>query len=234
MGLLNNVIPFTLIVFGETRISSGLASILNATTITNSNPGTITTNLNHGYSTGQTCYVNGATGMTAINGATLTATVLNEKQFTCGINTSGYGAYTGNGVVTPNFRNTSVTINSYPDSYTIPFVLPPAQTVTMVVTWNTSSTNYVSPVSVAQLAQPALAQYINAIPVGAPINTLEMTAIFQDAVVSLIPTVLLTRLVFTIYINGIMTAPGSGTGIVSGDPESYFTIAQSSVTVEQG
>ncbi len=32
MGMLNNVIPFTLIVFGETRISSGLASILNATT----------------------------------------------------------------------------------------------------------------------------------------------------------------------------------------------------------
>lgn len=32
MGLLNNVVPFTLIAFGETRISSGLASILNATT----------------------------------------------------------------------------------------------------------------------------------------------------------------------------------------------------------
>jgi drug/metabolite transporter (DMT)-like permease len=32
MGMLNNVIPFTLIVFGETRIASGLASILNATT----------------------------------------------------------------------------------------------------------------------------------------------------------------------------------------------------------
>ncbi len=32
MGVLNNVIPFTLIVFGETRIASGLASILNATT----------------------------------------------------------------------------------------------------------------------------------------------------------------------------------------------------------
>lgn len=32
MGILNNVVPFTLIVFGETRISSGLASILNATT----------------------------------------------------------------------------------------------------------------------------------------------------------------------------------------------------------
>src|SRR5579862_1302540 len=32
MGLLNNVVPFTLIVYGETRIASGLASILNATT----------------------------------------------------------------------------------------------------------------------------------------------------------------------------------------------------------
>ncbi len=32
MGLLNNVIPFALIVYGETRIASGLAAILNATT----------------------------------------------------------------------------------------------------------------------------------------------------------------------------------------------------------
>ena len=32
MGLLNNIIPFCLIVWGQTRIGSGLASILNATT----------------------------------------------------------------------------------------------------------------------------------------------------------------------------------------------------------
>lgn len=32
MGLLNNVLPFTLIVWGQTQIASGLASILNATT----------------------------------------------------------------------------------------------------------------------------------------------------------------------------------------------------------
>ena len=32
MGLLNNVIPFTLIVWGQVQIASGLASILNATT----------------------------------------------------------------------------------------------------------------------------------------------------------------------------------------------------------
>ncbi|HUW64912.1 MAG TPA: DMT family transporter [Spirochaetia bacterium] len=32
MGMLNNLIPFSLIIWGETRIASGLASILNATT----------------------------------------------------------------------------------------------------------------------------------------------------------------------------------------------------------
>jgi drug/metabolite transporter (DMT)-like permease len=32
MGLLNNVLPFSLIVFGQREIASGLASILNATT----------------------------------------------------------------------------------------------------------------------------------------------------------------------------------------------------------
>lgn len=32
MGLLNNVVPFSLIAFGETQVSSGVASILNATT----------------------------------------------------------------------------------------------------------------------------------------------------------------------------------------------------------
>jgi len=32
MGLLNNIVPYSLIAFGETKVSSGLASILNATT----------------------------------------------------------------------------------------------------------------------------------------------------------------------------------------------------------
>ena len=32
MGILNNVLPFSLIVWGQMHIASGLASILNATT----------------------------------------------------------------------------------------------------------------------------------------------------------------------------------------------------------
>jgi hypothetical protein len=172
--------------------------------------------------------------MSGINGTPLTITVLTEKTFSIGINTTSSGTWTSGGVVTPNFRNITATINEYPDSYTIPIVIPPAQTVTMTVTWNTSDSNFVSPTAVAQLAQPELAAYINSIPVGAPINEFEMTAVFQAAVVSLIPTVLLTRLVFSVSINGVVTAPEAGTGIVVGDPESYFTCAASSVTVIQG
>jgi hypothetical protein len=33
MGLLNNVIPFSLIVAGQTRIASGIASVLRGNTI---------------------------------------------------------------------------------------------------------------------------------------------------------------------------------------------------------
>jgi len=211
-----------------------VGSTLAVTGITNANPGVVTTNLNHGFATGQVINIAGAVGISGVNGTPLTITVITEKTFSIGIDTTSSGAWTSGGVVTPNFRNVTVTINSYPDSYTIPLVIPPVQTVTMAVTWNTSSLNYVSPTGVAQLVQPALAAYVNAIPVGAPINELEMTAVFQAAVVSLIPTILLTRLVFSVSINGISTAVQSGTGIVVGDPESYFSCSPSSIAVVQG
>ena len=214
-------------------ISTLVGSTLAVSGITAASNGVVTTTLNHGYSTGQAVTIAGVSPG-GYNQTYASITVLTETTFETNINTSGYGAYVSGGVCTPNFRNTSATINSYPDSYTVPFVLPPSQAVTMTVTWNTTSLNYVSPTGVAQLAQPPLAAYINAIPVGAPINIFDMNAVFQVAVVSIIPTVLLTRLVFTVYINGVMTGPESGTGIVAGDPESYFTIAASSITVVQG
>ena len=219
---------------GMLDVSTLVGSQLLVTAITNANPGVMTTNLNHGYATGQVINVTGVTGMSGINSTPLTITVLTETTFSLGINTTSSGAYVSGGVVTPNFRNVTATINSYPDSYTIPFVVPPAQTVTVTATWNTSSLNFVSPVGVAQLVQPAIAAYVNAIPVGAPINTLDMTNIFQTAVEPIIPTNLLTRLVFSVAINGITTAPATGTGIISGDPESYFSLAASAVTVIQG
>lgn len=211
-----------------------VGSVLAVTGITNANPGVVTVDLNHGYTTGQVINIAGAVGISGINGTPLTITVVTQTSFSIGINTTSSGTWTSGGVVTPNFRNQSISISNYPDTYAIPFVVPPVQNVTMDVTWNTSSLNYVAPTGVAQLAQPALAAYINSIPVGAPINELEMTAVFQTAVVSLIPTTLLTRLVFAVYINTVLTAPSSGTGTVFGDPESYFLCSSSSITVVQG
>jgi Ubiquitin-activating enzyme E1 FCCH domain len=215
-------------------VNTLVGSTLAVTGITTANPGVVTTNLNHGYSTGQVVVINGVVGMTGINGVPIVIVVLSPTTFSI-INTTSFGTWTSGGVATPNFRNVTVTINDYPDSYAIPLVIPPVQTVAMTVTWNTlPTTNFVSPTGVASLAQPALAAYINSIFVGAPINVLILENTFQDAVASILPANLLDVLVFSVSINGIVTAPGTGTKTIFGDPESYFSCAAPSISVVQG
>jgi hypothetical protein len=217
--------------FDITRL---VGSTLRVTGITQANPGVVTTNLNHGYTTGQVCEINGIVGMTALNGVSITATVLTEKTFSIGTNTTSYGAYVSGGVVTPNLRNITANVYDYPDTYTIPFVNPPSQTVAVAITWNTLSPYLVSGTAMTQAVQPAIATYINSIPVGQPINELDAIAVFQAATAALVPTALLSRLVFVWSINGITTSPESGTYIIDGDPESFFSCPQSNITVTQG
>ena len=213
-----------------------VGSTLFIGSVTLANPGVVTTVLNHGYATGQAVTINGAQGMTELNGNTYTIIVITETTFSIGVNTSGYTAYTEGGICTPNFRNVVVNINDYPDTYAIPFVSPPQQLVTMSVTWNTNSLNYVSPAAVAQLAQPALVSYINNLAVGQPINVDVMIYTFQTAVASLLQTQLIDRLVFSVSINGVGASPASGTCIISGDPESYFetNAAGTGIVITQG
>lgn len=212
-------------------ISTLTGSVMTIAGITAANPGVVTTVLNHGYVTGQSVTINNS-DPTNYDG-TYTATVIDEKNFSIG-NTTGFGAYVGNGFCTPNARNMVVSINDYPDTYMIPFVLPPQQTVAISLLWNTTSTNAISAAAVSQLGVTALVNYINSIPVGAPINLFELQNAFQIAVVSLIPTALLTRMIFAVSINGIGVSPDTGTGIIAGDPESYFFTDATSVTVSQG
>jgi hypothetical protein len=219
---------------GMADVNVLVGSTLAVTAITNSNPGTMTVSLNHGYSNAQVINVTGVVGMSGINSTPLTITVVTPTSFTLGINTTSSGTYTSGGVVTPNFRNTSVTLIYTPDSYTVPFVLPPVQTVTMTVTWNTNSLNIVSNTAVATLVQPAIAAYVNAIYVGQPMTLLELNDAFITAVSSILAENLITRLVFTVSINGIVTAPGSGLQTIVGDPESYFLCVASGVSVVKG
>lgn len=215
-------------------ISSLVGSTMVVTAITLANPGVVTTELNHGYATGDIVEINGATGMTAINGVPLTVTVITEKTFSIGVNTSGYSAYTGSGVLTPNNRNIVETIYDYPNTYAIPFVIPPVQPVAITLVWNTTSTNVVSASNMATLGSAALIAYVNGIAVGQPMNLFELQNAFQIATASILPTQLLTRMVFTVSINGVVTAPSSGTGIIAGDPESYFSTNSTLISITQG
>ena len=157
-----------------------------------------------------------------------------QGAYTAPLDTRGFTAYSSGGVVTPNLRNVATSLLDYPDTYQVTFVNPPLQTVAIVVTWNTIATNYVNPAAVAQLGSAALVDYVNSIVVGQPINLFDLQTTFQAAVSSLIPTQLLTRMVFAVSINGVGVSPEGGTGIIAGDPESYFETNVTLVTVNQG
>lgn len=215
-------------------ISTLVGSTLDVSAISNANPGVVTTFLNHNYATDQVAQINGAEGITGINGVNFTVTVIDEKRFSIGINTIFSGAYTGDGILTPNLRNVVATVRDYPNTYLVPFVNPPQQTVTMTVTWNTNDSGFISDSAVAQLGAPALADYVNSISAGEPMNLFELQATFQQAIASVLPTQSLTRMVFAVAINGIGTPPESGTGIIAGDPESYFQADAAAITIARG
>lgn len=214
-------------------ISTLVGSTLSVTNITQGNPGIVTTNKNHGYSNGQLVQLSQVLGMTQINNLSLTVTVVDGKRFSVGISTSGFSPYTGGGVVNPNLRNISVSLIDYPDTYGITFVNPPAQTVTISVTWHTPLPNFVAASSVAQLAAPAIADYVNSIIVGNPINLLSAQDAFINAVAGILPESQIESLLFTVVINGIVTAPQAGTNMIFGDVESYFTTNAGSITVTE-
>jgi hypothetical protein len=209
-------------------------SVMIISAITQANPGVVTTELNHGLLSGQIVSFSGCEGMTSINEVPFNVTVIDAHNFSIGTDTSGLSAYTGGGYVNENPRNITVPVFDYPDTYAITFVNPPQQLVAIVVTWNTIATNFISPVVIAQLINPAVVDYINSIIVGQPINIYVLDTVIQEAVAGLIPAELLTRIIISVSINGIGVSPISGTGEIPGDPESYFFTSTSEVTVLQG
>jgi hypothetical protein len=216
------------------NINNLVGSTMLVTAATAANPMVITTSLNHGYSNGELVSMAGSTNA-AYNFSNQAVTVIDNTHFSVPINSTGFGAYTAGGVLTPNLRNASGTVVDYPDVYSIPFVIPPQQLVLITATWNTTATN-VNAQAIAQLAAPALAAYVNAIAAGLPMNQFVMVATFQDAVASILPESLLTRLVFTVTIAGVVTTPLAGTGEYVGDAESFFFTDPlgANITVNQG
>lgn len=215
-------------------LSDLVGSTINVTGATKAAAAVITTDLSHGFTTGQDdVVIAGATGMTGING-TWTVTVISPTSFSIPYNSTGAPDYTGDGVVTPNDRNIVVSISDPPDTYLIPYVDPPEQEVTINLLWNTSSPNFVSDAAVAQLGAPALAAYVNSIFAGQPMNLFELQSTFREAIRSVLAPPLLTRMVFTVNIDGVAVPPDAGTGIIEGDPESYFLTTAAAITIARG
>jgi hypothetical protein len=219
-------------------ISTLVGSTMAVDDISNAANAQFTTVLNHGYSAGQNVLVEGVQGgMSAINGLPMTiVSIVDEHNFTVNIDTTSFSAYTLGGVLTPNLRNVYTPIINFPNVYQVVFVNPPAQAVTIGVTWNTSATNFLNGPSVATQTAPALAAYVNSVAVGQPMNLFNLQQVFTDAASAVLPPALLTRMIFEVQINNVTVSPDPGTGIIAGDPESYFTTDATglNITVTQG
>ena len=131
-------------------------------------------------------------------------------------------------------RNITVSLYDAPDTYSIVYVDPPAQTVEVAVTWNTTLTDFTAGAAVNQYIIAAVLSYINSIMVGQPINLLVLQERVQLAVAPVLPVPNLTTLLFVVKINGSVVDPTAGTSIIPSDPESYMSIAPTAATSVQG
>ncbi len=131
-------------------------------------------------------------------------------------------------------RNIIASIISGPNTYSVTYVNPPAQTLTGQVAWNTNLPNFTQVAQVNQLGQQAITAYFNSIQVGDPINLNVATEQFLQAVSGLIPQANLTALSFTLQINDATVEPETGTEIIASDPESYFSVAANAIQVQKG
>jgi len=128
-------------------------------------------------------------------------------------------------------RNSIVSITDYPDTYTILYVTPVSQTVAIALTWSTVAPNFTATTTIEAAAIAAFVAYVNSIPVSVALNIYTLQQQFLIAITPILNPALISALTFTISINGVVTAPGAGTGLIAGDSEGYFSLVASNVTL---
>lgn len=203
--------------------------------MSNTNPMRISTADNHNLQTGNIEVISQSVGIPYVNNNPYSITVIDQKTFSIPVDGTQYGKWQYGGVVTPNPINEYISISDYPDSFVIPFVVPPQETVNIVVTWTTDSPNYVSPSAISQLSVPAIIEYINSLPAGTtPINLNVLNQVFIDSIASILAGELVIDLTWQISINGVGVAPAGGTQVIYGDRYSYFYTQNGWINVLQG
>jgi hypothetical protein len=209
---------------------------VNIVNISWTNPIVVTTDVVHALVTGETVTMADIKGPATLNYQGMPCTVTGDRTFTLPIDGTAMVAYQGGGyIVSPLNMNETVSISDYPDVYTIPYVIPSQETVSLTVTWDTDAPGYVSQSAMAQAAQPVLIDYINSLPVGTtPLNLNAMNKVFLDAVQDILIPEQIISLDFSVAIDGVNQTPELGTEIIPGDPYSYFATDASQVAVVQG
>lgn len=125
----------------------------------------------------------------------------------------------------------NITISVSPDSYVIPYVIPVSQNVVVIITWDTTLASYVDSEGVANAVQENIADYINAIEVGQPINIFQIQGIFMESVSGLIPSSQLSKIDIEVGVNGVIVPPEDNTNLVYGDSYGYFSTSVSQIQV---
>jgi hypothetical protein len=209
--------------------------------MTNTNPIRVTTANNHNLLDGDVIRIIDVVGMSLINGQQVTVTRLDDSDplkdtvFTINVDGTPWGPYSYGGTITPNPINAYITIADFPDTFLIPYVIPPQERVAIVVTWRTDSPNYVSPDAIAQAAVPEIVDYINSLPAGTtPINLNVLNKVFLDSIARILVGEYVIDLEWEISINEIGRGPVAGTQVIWGDPYSYFYTENGRVQVLKG
>jgi hypothetical protein len=128
-------------------------------------------------------------------------------------------------------QNVITSIIDYPDSYTILYVSPIAQSVSIALNWSTVAPNFTANSTVAASAGAALVSYINAVQVTTALNVYKLQQAFMDSLVTIIEPTLISNLTFTVSIDGVVTAPTSGTGLIPGNAEGFFITDISKIAI---
>jgi len=79
----------------DTANTTNVTAAISAITL--ANPGKVTTNTTHGFVTGSKVYISGVAGMSGVNNALYTVTVIDVTNFTIAANTAGFGTYISGG-----------------------------------------------------------------------------------------------------------------------------------------
>lgn len=127
----------------------------------------------------------------------------------------------------------TIPITVYPDVYQVPFVVPSSQNVVVIITWNTASTSYIDPTGIEKAVQENIADYINAVAVGQPINIFEIQDIFLNSVNGLVAASLVSMIEIQVGINGVIKPPAAGSSLVYGDTYAYFSTSAAQIQVKQ-